>query len=155
MKLATLCYLKDGHSTLMIHRNKKQDDMHQGKWNGLGGKLENGETPEMCVIREVREESGLTIQNPRLRGFLTFPKFARDEDWYAFVFTAHEFSGQLIESPEGDLAWIKDDRLFDLPLWEGDRIFLRWLEKDRFFSGRFVYRRGALVEHSVVFHPCR
>jgi 8-oxo-dGTP diphosphatase len=153
MKLATLCYIhKDGH-TLMIHRNKKENDMHQGKWNGLGGKLNPGETPEECVIREVYEEAGLTITNPCLKGLLTFPAFAEDEDWYAFVYTAVQFEGELINSPEGELAWIRDDELVDLNLWEGDRIFLPWLEQPSFFSGKFVYQQGKLIRHSVVFYP--
>jgi 8-oxo-dGTP diphosphatase len=152
MKLATLCYLKADGKTLMIHRIKKADDMHQGKWNGLGGKLEPGESPEECAIREVQEESGLIIRNPMMRGFLTFPGFVNDEDWYAFVFVADQFEGQLIESSEGVLAWIEDRQLLELDLWEGDRIFLPWLEKPGFFSGKFVYQDGHLVEHSVVFY---
>jgi 8-oxo-dGTP diphosphatase len=153
MKLATLCYVRNQGKTLMIHRIKKQDDMHAGKWNGLGGKLEPGESPEECVIREVLEESGLRIRNPRLHGFLTFPGFANDEDWYAFVFSASEFEGQLIDSQEGNLAWINDEQLFELPLWEGDFIFLPWLNQDNFFSGKFVYQDGHLVNHNVFFHP--
>jgi 8-oxo-dGTP diphosphatase len=153
MKLATLCYLRRDGRTLMIHRNKRPDDIHAGKWNGLGGKLEAGETPEACVIREVQEESGLRIQAPRLRGFLTFPGFAHDEDWYAFVFTAEQFEGQLIDPPEGRLAWIEDERLLELPLWEGDHLFLEWLQAGRFFSARFVYKDGRLIEHDVVFYP--
>jgi 8-oxo-dGTP diphosphatase len=153
MKLATLCYVRNQGKTLMIHRIKKQDDMHAGKWNGLGGKLEPGESPEECVIREVLEESGLRIRNPRLHGFLTFPGFANDEDWYAFVFSASEFEGQLIDSQEGNLAWINDEQLFELPLWEGDIIFLPWLNQDNFFSGKFVYQDGHLVNHNVFFHP--
>lgn len=137
LKLATLCYVKTHGQTLMLHRVKKQNDMHAGKWNGLGGKLEPGETPEACVIREVREESGLTITDPVLRGLLTFPAFANNEDWYAFVFVARHFSGQLIDSPEGRLEWIDDERLLDLNLWEGDRIFLRWLDDDAFFFRSF------------------
>jgi 8-oxo-dGTP diphosphatase len=152
MKLATLCYLKMDDKTLMIHRIKKANDMHQGKWNGLGGKLDPEETPEECVIREVREESGLTIINPLMKGFLTFPKFADDEDWYAFVFVAREFMGQLIESPEGILKWIDDDHLLELDLWEGDLIFLPWLEYPGFFSGKFIYQEGRLLDHSVVFY---
>ncbi len=152
MKLATLCYLKkDGH-TLMIHRVKKENDIHAGKWNGLGGKFEPGETPEECVIREVREEAGLTVRNPRLHGVLTFPGFAHDEDWYAFVFTATEFEGELIESAEGVLKWVPDEEVMGLELWEGDRIFLPWLEQPGFFSGKFVYRDGKLVGHEVVFY---
>ncbi|GIV79765.1 MAG: hypothetical protein KatS3mg050_4159 [Litorilinea sp.] len=152
MKLATLCYVKFGGKTLMIHRIKKENDMHAGKWNGLGGKLEPGETPEECVIREVREESGLTIVAPQLRGILTFPAFNQEEDWYAFVFVAHRFHGQLIDSSEGELAWIDDHRLLELELWEGDRIFLPWLEQERFFSAKFVYQAGKLTDYSVVFY---
>ncbi len=107
----------------MIHRVKKQNDIHQGKWNGLGGKLEPGETPEECVRREVLEESGLLIRRPVLKGLLTFPLFAKEEDWYAFVFVADDAEGDLIDSPEGNLCWIEDDHLLDLELWEGDRLF--------------------------------
>jgi len=152
MKLATLCYLRHENKTLMVHRIKKENDIHQGKWNGLGGKIEQGETPEECVIREVYEESGLHIHNPLLRGVLTFPKFAADEDWYAFVFVANEFEGELIDSPEGDLRWVPNEKIFELPMWEGDRLFLPWLDEKRFFSGKFVYQDGKLVEHTIVFH---
>lgn len=152
MKLATLCYIRRAGKTLMIHRVKKQNDMHQGKWNGLGGKLEPGETPEECVIREIREEAGLSARNPQLRGFLTFPGFANDEDWYAFVFVVRDFEGELIDSPEGFLAWIEDERLMELPLWEGDYIFLHWLDRPGFFSGKFCYTDGNLVSHEVAFH---
>ncbi|UCD97783.1 MAG: 8-oxo-dGTP diphosphatase [Chloroflexota bacterium] len=153
MKLATLCYLKVDGKTLMIHRIKKENDMHQGKWNGLGGKLLPGETPEECVIREVREESGLTIVSPQLRGIITFPKFSNNEDWYTFLFVARGYSGQLIESREGVLKWIDDDDLLRLNLWEGDLIFLPWLERKEFFSGKFTYQSGRLVDHQVVFYP--
>lgn len=152
MKLATLCYLKSDGRTLMIHRIKKANDMHHGKWNGLGGKLDPGESPEECAIREVREESGLTIVEPLLKGVLTFPQFANNEDWYAFVFVAHEYTGTLIDSNEGVLKWIDDQRLLELDLWEGDRIFLHWLEKPGFFSGKFVYQSGKLVEHSLLIY---
>jgi 8-oxo-dGTP diphosphatase len=152
LKLATLCYVRRDGCTLMIHRIKKQNDMHAGKWNGLGGKLEPGETPEECVIREVYEESGLRIENPQLKGVLTFPAFSQDEDWYAFVFTADEFEGELIDSPEGELRWIPNQELTQLALWEGDRIFLPWLDQPRIFSGKFVYQEGRLVEHSVEFY---
>ncbi len=97
MKLATLCYVRKDGRTLMVHRIKKANDIHQGKWNGLGGKLEPGETPEECASREILEESGLRVKNLKLKGFLTFPLFARDEDWYAFVFVVDEFEGELIE----------------------------------------------------------
>jgi 8-oxo-dGTP diphosphatase len=155
MKLATLCYVKRGEKTLMVHRIKKANDMHAGKWNGLGGKLEPGETPEECAIREIREESGLTVTKPELKGLLTFPAFAKDEDWYAFVFVAREFEGELIDSPEGVLQWIDDAELVNLNLWEGDRIFLPWLEQPGFFSGKFIYRDGKLIEHQVVFYSLK
>lgn len=153
LKLATLVYVKRPGQTLMLHRIKRAGDMHQGKWNGLGGKFEPGESPEACAIREVQEESGLTIRSPELRGFLTFPKFRPDEDWYAFVFVARSFTGELIDSTEGVLQWIDDAALLSLPLWEGDRVFLPWLTQPRFFSARFVYEAGRYVSHTVTFYP--
>jgi 8-oxo-dGTP diphosphatase len=152
MKLATLCYVRKDGRTLMVHRIKKANDIHQGKWNGLGGKLEPGETPEECASREILEESGLRVKNLKLKGFLTFPLFARDEDWYAFVFVVDEFEGQLIDSPEGQLAWIEDTKLLDLELWGGDRYFLEWLDRPGFFSGKFIYKNGRYIEHSVTFY---
>ncbi len=152
MKLATLCYVRDSSKTLMIHRIKKANDMHMGKWNGLGGKLEPGETPEECAIREIREESGLHVGNLILKGFLTFPSFANNEDWYAFVYLVRDFSGELIDSKEGILRWIPNEELLDLNLWEGDRIFLPWLECAGLFSAKFIYNDGQLVDHYVTFH---
>lgn len=152
MKLATLCYVRRGGKTLMVHRVKKANDMHQGRWNGLGGKFEPGETPEECAIREIREESGLVARNPTLKGFLSFPGFANDEDWYAFVFVVDEFEGELIDSPEGNLQWIDNQDIPSLFLWEGDLIFLPWLDQQGFFSAKFVYRDNKLVSHEVVFY---
>ncbi len=152
MKLATLCYVKHNGHTLMLHRVKKQNDMHAGKWNGLGGKLDAGESPEACVIREVWEESGLQIRNPRLHGVLTFPAFASDEDWYAFLFTATEFEGALIDSAEGVLRWVPDGEVLALNLWEGDRVFIPWLDQPQFFSGKFTYKEGRLEGWEVVFY---
>jgi 8-oxo-dGTP diphosphatase len=139
----------------MVHRIKKANDMHQGKWNGLGGKFEPGETPEACAVREIYEESGLVARNLQLKGFITFPDFSNDEDWYAFVFVVREFEGEMIESPEGVLAWVEDSKLLDLNLWEGDRIFIPWLDQPGFFSARFVYRDNRLEDHDVVFYPLR
>ncbi|MGD9487279.1 MAG: NUDIX domain-containing protein [Calditrichaceae bacterium] len=152
MKLATLCYIRDKDKTLMLHRIKKDNDIHEGKWNGLGGKLEPGETPEECVIREVKEESGLDIISPVLKGVLTFPEFSKSEDWYVFLFVADKFTGKLMESNEGHLQWIDNKMIKDLPLWEGDHLFLDWLERDRFFSAKFVYRDDQLVGHGVTFY---
>ena len=151
MILATLCYLKRDGCTLMVHRNKKVNDIHEGKWNGLGGKLEAGETPEECAIREVLEESGLLIQNPKLCGLLLFPKF-KGNDWYVLVFTAKELSGELIDSPEGKLEWIPDENILDLNLWESDHIFMPWIEAGRFFSAKFIYEGDTMRDYEVVFH---
>lgn len=159
MKVATLCYVRDGRGatgrTLMLHRIKKANDMHAGKWNGLGGKLEAGETPEECAIREVREESGLEMIDPILRGIITFPQFSRGEDWVAYIFVAHRFRGELIDSAEGVLAWVDNDKLFELPLWPGDRVFMRWLDDPRFFSAKFVYISGELTNYEVLFYTQR
>ena len=153
MKLATLCYVQTASHTLMVHRNKKENDMHEGKWNGLGGKIEPGESPEECVVREVLEESGLKISTPHLKGVLTFPAFDGLDDWYVFVFTADRFEGALTtDSPEGDLEWVETEKLNNLELWDGDCIFLKWLGQDRFFSGKFIYNNGHLVSHSVSFY---
>lgn len=153
MILATLCYVKRDGKTLMVHRNKKANDIHEGKWNGLGGKFEAGETPEMCVRREVEEEAGLVIQNPRLHGLLMFPKF-KGNDWYVFVFTATEFSGELSESsPEGRLAWIEDERLTGLNLWASDHIFLPWIEAGKFFSAKFEYEGDVMRGYEAAFYP--
>lgn len=152
MKLATLCYLKRNGSTLMLHRIKKENDMHEGKWNGLGGKLEMGETPEECVIREVLEESGFKIASPRLHGFITFPLFDGVNDWYVFVYSAEDFEGEMIDSNEGVLKWIPDTELFNLNLWEGDKTFIEWMLEDKFFSAKFNYKDGRLLDYSVVFH---
>ncbi len=136
----------------MLHRVKKANDMHAGKWNGLGGKLEAGETPEECAIREVYEESGLRWIAPRLCGVISFPQFNGGDDWYTFVFSGGRFTGELIESAEGHLAWIEDERLFELNLWPGDRIFMRWLDEPRFFSAKFVYVAGELTKYEVLFY---
>ena len=152
MILATLCYIKkDGH-TLMVHRNKKPNDTHAGKWNGLGGKFEPGESPKECIIREVLEESGLEIQDPKMHGLLMFPNF-KGNDWYVFVFTATEFEGELINSPEGKLEWIPDEKLTSLNIWESDRIFFPWLEGEKFFSAKFIYNNDKMQSYEVFFHP--
>ncbi len=152
MQLATLCYLMDGKRTLMLHRIKKKNDFHEGKWNGLGGKFEAGETPEECAIREVKEESGLLMINPMLHGFITFPMFDGKKDWYVFLFTSQKFKGELIDSNEGKLEWIPNEKLMELNLWEGDKFFIPWLFQEKFFSAKFVYENGKYITHSVEFY---
>ena len=152
MKLATLCYVRQNNQTLMIHRNKRANDIHQGKWNGLGGKLEQGESPEQCVIREVSEEAGLTIKAPRYHGLLVFAGF-KNEDWYVWVFSADQFEGELAaESNEGDLKWIADENLASLNLWPSDLIFLPWLKTGKVFSARFQYAGDDMLGHEVAFY---
>lgn len=154
MKLATLCYVIDekNKKTLMIHRTKKENDYHANKWNGLGGKFNAGESPEDCVIREVVEESGLTIISPKMQGFITFPNFDGEHDWYVFIFTSTSFVGKLINSREGHLEWIPNEKLFSLNLWEGDRIFIKWLFQDKFFSAKFNYEKGEFKNYIVTFY---
>ncbi len=152
MKLGTLCYINNGQQTLMLHRIKKENDMHKGKWNGLGGKLKNGESPEECVIREVKEESGLTIIKPSIKGIITFPAFDEIDDWMVFVFTSNQYTGSLIECDEGVLDWISNENIYNLNLWEGDKIFMRWLNDKPFFSAKFIYERKKYIKHSVIFY---
>ncbi len=151
MILATLCYLKHAGETLMLHRTKRPGDIHAGKWNGLGGKMEAGESPEECVIREVFEESGLAILNPRLRGLLMFPDF-KGNDWYVFVFTATEFRGEVKENEEGYLQWVPDFELESLPLWPSDQYFFRWIKEGKFFSAKFIYEGDEMKDYTVTLY---
>jgi 8-oxo-dGTP diphosphatase len=152
MKLATLCYVRNNGKTLMIHRVKKENDYHKGKWNGIGGKFNQGESPEECVIREVEEETGLKIKSPHLHGLLTFPMFDGIDDWYVFVYTADKFEGKQIDSDEGNLAWIPNEELINLNLWDGDKYFLPWLLQDKFFSAKFNYVNGKMKDYDVTFY---
>lgn len=125
MRLTTLCYIEKDDSLLMLYRNKKKQDQSQGKWLGIGGKLEPGESPEDCVIREVYEETGLRLTEYSFRGVVTFISDCW-EDELMFMFTATGFEGELANNcNEGELVWIKKDKLMELSLWEGDRYFLQ------------------------------
>ena len=142
MKLSTMCYIKNDNKTLMLYRNKKENDIHKGKYVGLGGKIEAGEAPEECILREVKEESGLNIKNSILKGILTFPCFKDNEDWYVFLYEAEEYYGDLIECSEGELLWVKNEDIENLDLWEGDRLFLKWMKDGRIFSGKILFAGG-------------
>lgn len=151
-KLATLCYVHQAGRTLMLHRISRANDIHLGKWNGLGGKLEAGESPEQCVIREVREEAGLELRSPQYHGLLIFANFKGD-DWYVWVFSADEFEGEVAEtSNEGRLEWIANEEVTSLPLWPSDLIFLPWLKEERIFSARFQYADDEMLGHEVTFY---
>jgi 8-oxo-dGTP diphosphatase len=137
----------------MLHRAKKMGKIYDDKWNGLGGKMEAGESPEDCVIREVWEESGLKIRQPKLKGMITFPSFDGVEDWIVFVFVADKFSGKLMDqSPEGDLEWIPNLEVAHLNLWEGDKYFMKHLNSRKFFTGKFIYKNGKYIKHDLVFY---
>jgi 8-oxo-dGTP diphosphatase len=150
--LATLIYVRKNGKTLMLYRNKKENDYHEGKWNGLGGKFEAGESPEECAVRELKEESGLIAKSLTMKGFITFPNFDGKNDWHVFLFTVEDFEGELINSPEGKLEWIEDEKLLELNLWEGDKIFIPWLFEDKFFSAKFVYENKRFVDYEVHFY---
>ena len=152
MKIGTLCYITKKNKTLMMHRVKKKNDMHKNKWNGLGGKVIPGETPEECIIREVKEESGLELIEPIFKGIITFPKFDGLEDWMVFVFVAGKFTGNLMQSSEGILKWIPNENLMELELWEGDKIFMNWLNNKKIFSAKFIYNKKSLENYQVVFY---
>lgn len=152
VKLATLAYVRRGDETLMLRRGGDPDHLHAGRWNGLGGKFEPGESPEECLRREVLEESGLTVLDATLKGFITFPRFDGEDDWYVWVYLVTSFSGTQVASREGDLFWIETRRLPELPLWEGDRHFLPWLDRPGIFSATFRYEGGAYRGHEVAFY---
>ncbi len=136
----------------MLYRNKKENDYHEGKWNGLGGKFEPGESAEECAVRELKEESGLTAKSLKMKGFISFPKFDGENDWHVFLFVIDKFEGELIDSPEGKLEWIPNEKLLELNLWEGDKIFIPWLFEDKFFSAKFVYENKKFIDYKVSFY---
>jgi 8-oxo-dGTP diphosphatase len=148
--VATLGYVlsADRRRVLMIHRNSRPDDIHLGKYNGLGGKMEPGEDIAACMRREILEEAGIECQSMRLRGTLNWPGFGKQgEDWLGFIFLIDQFSGEPMErNPEGVLEWVERDRLMDLPMWEGDRHFLPLVFDDdaRPFHGVMPYRDGKM-----------
>jgi len=154
MQLGTLCYIRNGNSILMLHRTKKVNDDMAGYWIGLGGHIDtlHGESPHECVVREVREESGLVIQ-PTLRAIVTFRNVEKEtDDWYAYIFTAETSSTTVTECSEGELAWIPYNSLKDLKLIDGDRLLITWLyEQDKFISAKFIYNQKQLVDHTVIF----
>ena len=147
MKNTTLCYIEKEDSYLMLHRVKKVNDENKDKWIGVGGKLEEGESPEECVLREVREETGLWLKKYRYRAFITFVS----NQWgteYMHLFTATEYEGEIKECDEGNLEWVPKTQIEQLNLWEGDKIFLELLQKENepFFSLKLIYEGDKLKE---------
>ena len=145
----TLCYIERGDETLMLYRNKKKDDPNGGKWIAVGGKFEFGESPEECMLREVREETGFRLSEWSYRGLVTF----LSGDWceYMHLFTAKAPQGEACTSDEGTFKWIPTHELDSLPAWEGDRIFQRLLrERESFFSLKLVYEDGDRLARAVL-----
>ncbi len=142
----TLCYIEQNECWLMLHRVKKENDINRDKWIGIGGKFEDKESPEECLLREVREETGLTLTRYRYRGLVTFVS-DRYETEYMHLFTADGFTGELIDCDEGTLEWVPVAQVPALPTWAGDRIFLDLLTKDvPFFSLKLAYEGDRLVQ---------
>lgn len=149
MKLTTLCYIEKDDKYLMLHRTKKENDANRDKWIGVGGKFEADETPQECLLREVYEETSLTLTSYSLRGIVTFIS----DEWeteYMFLFTSSEYEGEVSDCNEGELVWIEKKEVMNLNLWEGDKIFLKLLTEDvGFFSLKLRYRGDELVEHRI------
>ena len=150
MKQTSLCYIKRDNEYLMLYRNKKKNDQSEGKWLGIGGKFEEGETSDECVLREVYEETGLTLTNYKLVGLIHFrADIYEDEDMY--LYTASEFTGNLIKDcNEGELKWIPQDKILNLPMWEGDKCFLTPLiNGEENINMTLIYEGDKLVSQIV------
>ena len=144
-KLATICYIDNGEALLLLHRNKKPNDVHEGKWISVGGK------------REIFEETHFTVKEMDFKGVITFPEFTPGHDWYTYVFKVTDFEGELIsdeESREGTLEWVPYDKVLSKPTWEGDYEIFKWILDDvPFFSAKFTYDdKQRLVDKSVTFY---
>ena len=142
----TLCYIESDNRYLLLHRIKKENDLNKDKWIGIGGKFEDKESPEQCNAREVAEETGLTLVNSKYRGIVTFVS----DEWeteYMHIFTSNEFIGELKECDEGVLSWVDKKEILNLPIWEGDKIFLKLISDNLqpFFSLRLEYIGDKLV----------
>lgn len=150
MTITTLCYIENNNQYLMLHRTKKPNDINEGKWIGVGGHVEKDESPEECLVREVREETGLTLTAYKFRGLITFVN-SKCKSELMCVFTADGYTGELITCNEGELRWVDKTQVPNLPTWEGDRVFLDLLlsNEERFFSIKLQYEGDQLVEKKI------
>lgn len=149
MRNSTLCYIEKDDSYLMLHRIKKKIDINKNKWIGVGGGFLEGESPEECCIREIKEETGLNVSSLRFRGIVTFDS-NNCETEYMYLFTADSFTGELSDCDEGILKWIPKNEILSLPLWEGDKIFLKLLFEDSpFFFLKLSYSGDKLIDHKL------
>lgn len=145
LRLTTICYIEKDDKYLMLHRTKKENDQSHDKWLGVGGKFEENESPDECVVREVKEETGLNLLSYRLRGVMTFVSDMWETE-YMFIYTADKFEGKLTECDEGELLWIEKSKILDLKLWEGDILFLKKLMEDcGFFTIKVQYQGEKLI----------
>ena len=149
MHNSTLCYVIRGDQVLMLHRVKKQNDVNKDKWIGIGGKFEAEESPDECLLRECREETGLRLTSWQCRGVVTFLQEGGEGE-YMYLFTAEEFEGNLHDCPEGDLQWVSREFLYRLPMWEGDRIFLDLLWRNAPFFLLTLRYRGEVLTQAVL-----
>ena len=149
MILSTLCYIEKDGKYLMLHRTKKKNDINKDKWLGIGGKFEQGESPEECITREVKEETGFTLNSYKLRCIVTYVS-TNWETEYMYVFTSNDFTGELIECNEGNLKWIEKDKVTELNTWEGDKIFVEKIKNnDSFFTVKFNYDGEKLIKYDL------
>ena len=150
MILSTLCYIEKDGKYLMLHRTKKKKDINKDKWLGVGGKFEDGESPEECIVREVKEETGIELKSYKLRCIVTYVSNSWETE-YMFVFTSNDFEGQqTLDCDEGDLKWIDKESIVNLNTWEGDKIFIKKIqEDDSFFTIKFVYNGEKLQSYDL------
>lgn len=149
MHNSSLCYVIRGDQVLMLHRVKKKNDVNKDKWIGIGGKFEAEESPDECLLRECREETGLRLTSWQCRGVVTFLQEGGEGE-YMYLFTAEEFEGNLHDCPEGDLQWVSREFLYRLPMWEGDRIFLDLLWRNAPFFLLTLRYRGEVLTQAVL-----
>lgn len=145
--LTTMCYLRKDNQTLLLHRIKKENDINEGKWIGVGGKVETGESIHECMRREIYEETGLEANSLHLHGFVMFPGLYYGNDEGMFVFSCDDFSGEMKDCDEGILQWIDNDKISTLPMWEGDYHLFDWLNDSLFHSAKIVYKNDKLIEY--------
>lgn len=150
VRLSTLCYIEKDEQYLMLHRTVKENDINKDKWIGVGGHFEKGESPEECLLREVKEETGYTLTDWRYRGIVTF-LYGEDVTEYMSLYTAEGFEGEAIPCDEGELAWVEKKKIQELDIWEGDKIFFRLLEEGQpFFSLKLVYDTEGVLRYAAL-----